>query len=386
MCAYKIKQNFLNDPNYIKAIGLFSLISFVIGSTTFIVTQFLPSEMMGSTTPVEASLIMNIGIGIAFSIGLRIIFKQSIYFRISLCFSLCSTIIGLSSSLTRMMGETLSTTLIIYGFIGTFCVFLVIYTIKTVQTPLSSLQAQLDQISLGHLNIKEEGLVKFGTEFGYVEDSLNNMAGNIAQIILESQKASDNLFTSSEELASTAEEVNALSEEITATIQQISRSASNQSNFAIQGIGDVKEMSSAVDRTLENIETSMQVIEDIASQTNILALNAAIEAARAGEFGRGFAVVADNVRRLAEETKENAADIKNLTEEIVNNIGGSVSALQETLQGFAAQSEEFSASSEQVAAATEEQSASMHQMTQAAQDLAEMSTKLSTQVRKFQLT
>ncbi|MHA1975340.1 MAG: methyl-accepting chemotaxis protein [Candidatus Hodarchaeales archaeon] len=211
------------------------------------------------------------------------------------------------------------------------------------------------------------------------------MAKNISQIILDSQKASKDLFTSSEELASTSHEVNALSEEITATIQQISRSASNQSELAIRGIGDVKEMSEAVDQTLQNIETSMQVIEDIASQTNILALNAAIEAARAGEFGRGFAVVADNVRRLAEETKENAVDIKSLTEEIVNSIGGSVITLQETLQGFAAQSEEFSASSEQVAAATEEQSASMHQMTQAAQDLAAMSVKLSNQVMEFKL-
>lgn len=188
-----------------------------------------------------------------------------------------------------------------------------------------------------------------------------------------------------EELASTSEEVNALSEEIAATIQQISRGASNQSELATKGIEDVNEISKVVDRSLSNIKSTLQVIEDIASQTNILALNAAIEAACAGEYGRGFAVVSDNVRRLAEETKNNAPDISKLTDEIVTNIGGSITGLQETLQGFAAQSEEFSASSEEVAAATEEQTAAMNQITTAAQNLTKQGEELSQQVAQFKL-
>ncbi|MFX0207603.1 MAG: methyl-accepting chemotaxis protein [Candidatus Hodarchaeota archaeon] len=221
--------------------------------------------------------------------------------------------------------------------------------------------------------------------FGPIADMVNEIMDSLVSVIDTVKGSANQVGTSSEEFAATAEEVNALSEEIAATIQQVNMGASHQSDIASLAIEDIKNMSNVVDTALEKIGSTLQVIEDIAEQTNILALNAAIEAARAGEFGRGFAVVADNVRRLAEETRTNSADISQITEEIISNIGGSVSKLQETLQSFAAQSEEFSASSEEVAAATEEQTAVMHQMTNSSQNLMKMSEALTSLVSQFKL-
>jgi methyl-accepting chemotaxis protein len=82
------------------------------------------------------------------------------------------------------------------------------------------------------------------------------------------------------------------------------------------------------------IVSSIQVIQDIARQTNLLSLNAAIEAAKAGTLGKGFAVVAEEVRKLAERSRSSAQDIQQLILKTQEAVAGGVAGVTTTLENL----------------------------------------------------
>ncbi|MDD3009144.1 MAG: methyl-accepting chemotaxis protein [Arcobacter sp.] len=154
------------------------------------------------------------------------------------------------------------------------------------------------------------------------------MVMNTGNALNESTKtlsgASNNLSTSSNQQAASLEETAAALEEITATIQantqatvEMAQLAQNVTKSAKNGQELANLTASSMDeinKEVSSINEAIEVIDQIAFQTNILSLNAAVEAATAGEAGKGFAVVAQEVRNLANRSAEAAREIKNIVE------------------------------------------------------------------------
>ncbi|MBI9107917.1 MAG: methyl-accepting chemotaxis protein [Spirochaetales bacterium] len=294
----------------------------------------------------------------------------------------------------------------IFGFIIALIIFMLFA--KTITTPIKKGVQFAQEISEGKLYTDID--INQKDEIGMLADALKNMKGKLREVVsnvynssVQVTDGSGQLAQSSEQLsqgateqAANAEEVSSSVEQMGANIQQNTDNAAQTEKISSQAAKDAEDGAEAVLEAvvaMNEISQKINIVGDIARQTNMLSLNAAIEAARAGEHGKGFAVVATEVGKLAAISQQAASDILKLATQSVskaNNAGERIKAMVPDIRRTADLVSEISASSHEQNAGAEQINQAMLQLDQviqqnaaAAEEASSMSEELTAQAEQL---
>ncbi|MEO8489361.1 methyl-accepting chemotaxis protein [Pseudomonas sp.] len=188
----------------------------------------------------------------------------------------------------------------------------------------------------------------FGASLAQVErssQSVSDAAQRIGVSIDRAKRSMSNQQSETEQVATAINEMTTSVADVAQNTEGAAHAAGHASQSSSAGLAKMQETRVTIEALADEVERSAQkvsalaqhsqqiggvieVIRNIADQTNLLALNAAIEAARAGEQGRGFAVVADEVRTLASRTQTSTEEIRRIIQELQSATGAAVEQMK----------------------------------------------------------
>ncbi|MCG9651248.1 methyl-accepting chemotaxis protein [Vibrio brasiliensis] len=214
-------------------------------------------------------------------------------------------------------------------------------------------------------------------------DSQQQSTAMIATAMTEMASSANNVADSASDTARNTEEADKQSQH---TQQLIHNTVDNIQGLASQ-LGTASKAVADLDSDVHNIVKVLDVIGDIAEQTNLLALNAAIEAARAGEQGRGFAVVADEVRNLAGRTQDSTKEIQQMINNLQQGSKNAINTMEicaETSENTVEESQNASAALQQIVVALESITQMSHQIATAAAEQTQVSDDISQRINMIE--
>lgn len=197
--------------------------------------------------------------------------------------------------------------------------------------------------------------VKFSNRFANIADSVNNVDTSIEEISQGSTSQAQETASAGEQISDMAkvieqnventkklEEAVGSMTELSGKVHGILEELAQINQKTSADIGQVADQTKATNTSAEKIVDAVQMIQNIAEETNMLSLNASIEAARAGESGKGFAVVAEQIRKLSEDSAGSANEIENIVKELFDNSNISVATMEGVQQAIITQQQKLS--------------------------------------------
>ncbi|HOK61103.1 MAG: methyl-accepting chemotaxis protein [Bacteroidales bacterium] len=357
-------------------------------------------------------LISTLVSGVAAAILLSRVYKNSIFVKVGIVWLINLLFIMTTVSIRIKFYD--GDTLIRYVMLAVNVLFSVLCfyyaTIKVVR-PLSRAIDKLYKLAEGDFNVPDDDTnVNPKTDLGQLIQATSMIKDNFGRVVLQIQNnvsrlrdMSDELNTISSQLAEGAAEESSSIEEISSSMEQIAahieKNADNSKQTEVYSrkvLDGVQNLNKSAEENLEainHIAQKINVITDIAFQTNILALNAAVEAARAGAHGKGFAVVAAEVRKLAETSKAAADEIVQMahksvsvaqhTQTMLNELIPDITKTTELIQEITAASIEQHVGVEQVNNAIQQQNVVAQQNVAISEEVVTTSNKLSEFANQF---